>query len=51
MTVLAVFAVVALLLVTFVHSPFGLSLRGAVQQRRGWPRSATGPACTATSPG
>jgi branched-chain amino acid transport system permease protein len=28
MTVLAVFAVVALLLVTFVHSPFGLSLRG-----------------------
>ena len=28
MTVLVVFAVVALLLVTFVHSPFGLSLRG-----------------------
>jgi branched-chain amino acid transport system permease protein len=28
MTVLAVFGVVALLLVTFVHSPFGLSLRG-----------------------
>ena len=28
MTVLAVFAVVALLLVTFVRSPFGLSLRG-----------------------
>jgi branched-chain amino acid transport system permease protein len=28
MTALAVFAVVALLLVTFVHSPFGLSLRG-----------------------
>ena len=28
MTVLAVFAVVALLLVAFVHSPFGLSLRG-----------------------
>ena len=28
MTVLAVFAAVALLLVTFVHSPFGLSLRG-----------------------
>jgi branched-chain amino acid transport system permease protein len=28
MTVLAVFAVIALLLVTFVHSPFGLSLRG-----------------------
>jgi branched-chain amino acid transport system permease protein len=28
MTVLVVFAFVALLLVTFVHSPFGLSLRG-----------------------
>jgi branched-chain amino acid transport system permease protein len=28
MTVLAVFGAVALLLVTFVHSPFGLSLRG-----------------------
>jgi branched-chain amino acid transport system permease protein len=28
MTVLAVFALVAALLVTFVHSPFGLSLRG-----------------------
>jgi branched-chain amino acid transport system permease protein len=28
MTVLVVFAVVAALLVTFVHSPFGLSLRG-----------------------
>jgi branched-chain amino acid transport system permease protein len=28
MTVLVVFAVVAFLLVTFVHSPFGLSLRG-----------------------
>jgi branched-chain amino acid transport system permease protein len=28
MTVLAVFAIVALLLVTIVHSPFGLSLRG-----------------------